>query len=122
MPRPFSHRRRVMGYPVLRSHSQRDILPEPDRDQRTVAVHDDNFHVQAPRSNALTDEEFWVGHYGSTSFVKYPLDNDHFNLLFAFAERARIRTAMEVGSFPGPFLAALGECGIELEWDRPSPA
>jgi SAM-dependent methyltransferase len=63
---------------------------------------------------ALTDKNYWIDHYGSTPFVKYGMDNDHFNLLFSFADRARIRTVIEVGSFPGPFLAALGDCGFEL--------
>jgi hypothetical protein len=67
-----------------------------------------------PAPNALTDEGFWVDHFGSSPFVNYGLGNDQFNLFFSFVDRACIRMALEVGSYPGPFLAALGECGVEL--------
>lgn len=63
---------------------------------------------------SLTDEKYWIENYGASPFVKYELDNDHCNLLFKHADRDRIRSVLEIGSFPGPFLAALGECGYEL--------
>jgi len=62
----------------------------------------------------LTDKQYWTDSYGNTPFVKYELENDHFKLLFAYADKDKISSVIEIGSFPGPFLAALGECQYEL--------
>ncbi|OFW02715.1 MAG: hypothetical protein A3G20_04555 [Acidobacteria bacterium RIFCSPLOWO2_12_FULL_59_11] len=63
---------------------------------------------------SLTDKKYWTNSYGNTPFVKYELENDHFKLLFTYAGKDKINSVIEIGSFPGPFLAALGECGFEL--------
>lgn len=62
----------------------------------------------------LTERRHWEDSYAGAEFVAYPLANEYFDLLFAHADRSKIANALEIGSYPGPFLAALGECGFEL--------
>ena len=68
----------------------------------------------ADAARLLTGREHWETSYADAKFVAYPLANEHFDLLFAHADRGRIASALEIGSYPGPFLAALGACGYEL--------
>jgi SAM-dependent methyltransferase len=62
----------------------------------------------------LTTQEYWEHAYGDTQFVEYPVENAHFDVLFSCVDRNRIKSAIEIGSYPGPFLAALGRCSYEL--------
>jgi 2-polyprenyl-3-methyl-5-hydroxy-6-metoxy-1,4-benzoquinol methylase len=63
---------------------------------------------------SLTDEEFWINSYGESEFVQYEPDIDHFRLPFQYIKPETIRSVIEVGSYPDPFLAALGRYGCEL--------
>ena len=65
-------------------------------------------------TDALTSQAYWEQVYGPVTFVEYSARNAHFDLLFAHVARDRVKSVLEVGSFPGPFLAALGRCGFEL--------
>ncbi|HYN80854.1 MAG TPA: class I SAM-dependent methyltransferase [Gemmatimonadaceae bacterium] len=63
---------------------------------------------------SLTNEEYWIRSYGDAGFVEYEPDNDHFRLLFRYVDPEALDSVIEVGSYPAPFLAALGRYGCEL--------
>lgn len=62
----------------------------------------------------LTDSQHWIDSYGDVKFVAYDANNEHFRLLFRYVNPERLDSALEIGSYPGPFLAALGPFGCEL--------
>jgi 2-polyprenyl-3-methyl-5-hydroxy-6-metoxy-1,4-benzoquinol methylase len=64
--------------------------------------------------HALTSQQYWENVYGPVEFSEHPTRNAHFDLLFAHAAPDRIRSVLEIGSYPGPFLAAMGRAGFEV--------
>jgi len=63
---------------------------------------------------SLTDEQYWIQSYRDARFVEYEPDNDHFRLLFKYLDPEALDSVIEIGSYPAPFLAALGRYGCEL--------
>lgn len=70
--------------------------------------------MSSQTAHALTDKEYWIQSYRVDEFAEYDADNAHFRLLFRFVRPEAIRSVIEVGSYPAPFLAALGRYGWEL--------
>lgn len=65
-------------------------------------------------TDELTTQSYWENSYGEIEFVEYPTRNAHFDLLFSHIDPAHIKSVIEIGSYPGPFLAAMGRYGFEL--------
>lgn len=63
---------------------------------------------------ALTDAKYWIDAYEDMRLVAYDADNQHFKLLFQYLHPTKPDSVLEIGSYPGPFLAALGAFGCEL--------
>ena len=54
---------------------------------------------QRPSSDvdSADGQKYWVALYGSSPFVKYDMDKEHFRLIFSYTDRTGIKTATRLG-------------------------
>lgn len=66
-----------------------------------------------PTTSRLTDESFWISDE-ETVFSKHDPNHDIYKLIRNYIPSNKEGHCLEIGSFPGPFLAAFGDLGYTL--------